>query len=60
MSVLDKIDRTTLPQHIAIIMDGNGRWAANHNKPRIQGHQNAVKSVPVCDETALSEGVPSC
>ena len=39
------IDTTKLPQHIAIIMDGNGRWAKEHNKPRIYGHKHGVKSV---------------
>jgi len=58
MSVLDKIDRSTLPQHIAIIMDGNGRWAANHNKPRIHGHQNAVKSVRSCVEASAELNIP--
>ena len=36
---------SNLPAHIAIIMDGNGRWAKEHNKPRIFGHKNGVKSV---------------
>jgi len=58
MSVLDKIDRQTLPQHIAIIMDGNGRWAAKHNKPRIHGHQNAVKSVRSCVEASTELKIP--
>ena len=34
-----------IPKHIAIIMDGNGRWAKEHNKPRIFGHKNGVLSV---------------
>ena len=34
-----------LPKHIAIIMDGNGRWAKQQNKPRVFGHKNGVKSV---------------
>lgn len=34
-----------LPRHIAIIMDGNGRWAQQRGKPRIEGHQHGVKSV---------------
>ncbi len=32
-------DLTKLPQHIAIIMDGNGRWAKNQGLPRIEGHR---------------------
>lgn len=45
MSFRKLIDTTKLPQHIAIIMDGNGRWAKEHNKPRIYGHKHGVKSV---------------
>ena len=58
MSVLDKIDRNNLPQHIAIIMDGNGRWAANLNKPRIYGHQNAIKSVRDCVKASAELKIP--
>jgi undecaprenyl diphosphate synthase len=39
------INNSELPNHIAIIMDGNGRWAKEHNKPRIFGHKNGVLSV---------------
>jgi undecaprenyl diphosphate synthase len=39
------LDPKTLPRHIAIIMDGNGRWAKNRGLPRIAGHQRGVKSV---------------
>lgn len=39
------INSTELPTHIAIIMDGNGRWAKEHKKPRIFGHKNGVLSV---------------
>ncbi|TXB63876.1 isoprenyl transferase [Vicingus serpentipes] len=45
MSFKDLIDRTKLPQHVAIIMDGNGRWAKEHNKPRVYGHKHGVISV---------------
>jgi len=45
MSFKKLIDTSKLPQHIAIIMDGNGRWAKEHNKPRIYGHKHGVKSV---------------
>ena len=41
----DQIDRNNLPEHIAIIMDGNGRWATKRGKPRVFGHQNAIQSV---------------
>ncbi|MGX2948844.1 polyprenyl diphosphate synthase [Frederiksenia canicola] len=38
-------DRNNMPQHVAIIMDGNGRWAKQQGKLRIFGHQNGVKAV---------------
>lgn len=41
----DNIDMTRIPQHIAIIMDGNGRWATERNKPRTYGHQAGVDTV---------------
>ena len=44
-SVLDKIDKSKLPEHIAIIMDGNGRWAEEQGQDRLFGHYNGVKSV---------------
>ena len=40
----NKIDKDNLPNHIAIIMDGNGRWAKEKNMPRAIGHKNGVKS----------------
>ena len=40
----DRIDNDKLPNHIAIIMDGNGRWAKEKNMPRAIGHKNGVKS----------------
>ena len=43
--LLEAIDPTRLPQHIAIIMDGNGRWAKMRGKPRIFGHQEGAESV---------------
>ena len=45
MSLKEKIDLTRLPKHIAIIMDGNGRWAKKRLLPRIIGHTNGVKTV---------------
>ncbi|MFA5555910.1 MAG: isoprenyl transferase [Flavobacteriaceae bacterium] len=45
MSLLEKIDKDRLPRHIAVIMDGNGRWAKQRGKLRIFGHQNGKKSV---------------
>jgi len=45
MSYKEQIDIKNLPNHIAIIMDGNGRWAKEHNKPRVYGHKKGVLSV---------------
>lgn len=45
MSLKEKIDTSKLPKHIAIIMDGNGRWAKKKFLPRIIGHTNGVKTV---------------
>lgn len=44
-SLKDKIDMARIPQHIAVIMDGNGRWAKMHGKERLFGHYNGVESV---------------
>jgi len=43
--LIEKIDLTQMPRHIAIIMDGNGRWAKKNSLPRIQGHWKGVKTV---------------
>lgn len=45
MSLIDEIDKKRLPQHVAIIMDGNGRWAKERGKDRCFGHQEGVVSV---------------
>lgn len=45
MSLLESIDKKRLPRHIAIIMDGNGRWAKQRGRLRIFGHQNGKKAV---------------
>ena len=45
MSLKEQIDSSKLPKHIAIIMDGNGRWAKKKFLPRIIGHTNGVKTV---------------
>lgn len=41
----EKIDMTRIPEHIAIIMDGNGRWAQRRNQPRTEGHKAGVETV---------------
>jgi undecaprenyl diphosphate synthase len=53
----DQIDRTKLPCHIAIIMDGNGRWARERGSHRIFGHQNGVTAVRETVEGAGELGV---
>lgn len=45
MDILQSIDRNRLPRHIAIIMDGNGRWAKEHGQDRVYGHHEGVISV---------------
>ena len=45
MSLQEQIDLSKLPKHVAIIMDGNGRWAKKRMLPRIVGHNNGVKTV---------------
>lgn len=45
LSILDNIDRTNVPRHVAIIMDGNGRWAKQKGEMRIFGHMSGVESV---------------
>jgi len=54
---LDKIDKLNLPKHVAVIMDGNGRWAKSQNRPRIFGHKNGVKAVRAVSEAAAELGV---
>lgn len=52
-----QIDMERLPQHIAIIMDGNGRWAKERGKPRLFGHQSAIQSVREVSEGCAELGV---
>ena len=54
---MEKIDTTNLPKHIAITMDGNGRWAKSKGKLRIFGHKNGVKAVRDTVEGAAEIGV---
>lgn len=51
------LDKNNIPQHIAIIMDGNGRWAKNHLQPRVFGHKKGVVSVKSVVEGAAEIGV---
>jgi undecaprenyl diphosphate synthase len=50
--LLQKIDFARLPQHVAVIMDGNGRWAKQRGKPRIFGHKAGAESVRALLDTA--------
>ena len=54
---MEKIDRTNLPKHIAITMDGNGRWAKSKGKLRVFGHKNGVKAVRDTVEGAAEIGI---
>src|ERR1700680_1444621 len=45
MSLPEGIAESRLPRHIAIIMDGNGRWAVSRRLPRVRGHQEGAKTV---------------
>lgn len=45
MNLIDQINTDKCPTHIAIIMDGNGRWAKEHGQARIFGHTNGVEAV---------------
>ena len=56
-SYKDKIDLNRLPKHVAIIMDGNGRWAKERGYERIFGHQNGVVSVREVTEAAAEIGI---
>jgi undecaprenyl diphosphate synthase len=44
-SILTELDLKNLPQHVAVIMDGNGRWAARKRLPRIEGHRRGIQAV---------------
>lgn len=57
MNNLDKIVLDKLPQHIAIIMDGNGRWAKKQGEERVFGHQNGVIAVKDTVEAAAEIGI---
>lgn len=57
MDILSQIDRSKLPHHIAVIMDGNGRWAKGQGGIRIFGHRSAIKAVRETTEGAAELGV---
>ena len=53
-----RIDFDRLPRHIAIIMDGNGRWAAARHMPRVEGHRAGIDAVRDSVETSARLGIP--
>lgn len=57
MSYIEQIDKTRIPQHVAIIMDGNGRWAKQRGKERTYGHQAGADTVHKIIEDAVRLGV---
>jgi undecaprenyl diphosphate synthase len=57
--VYQRLDPDRLPQHIAIIMDGNGRWAKRRHLPRVAGHRAGVASVRSTVETAACVKIPA-
>jgi undecaprenyl diphosphate synthase len=54
---LDGLDKSRLPQHVAIIMDGNGRWATQRRKHRVEGHRRGKTSVRVIVEMSRKIGI---
>lgn len=57
MSLVEKIDKTRLPKHVAVIMDGNGRWAKQRGLDRSMGHVEGVNTVRRITEIASEIGV---
>ena len=57
MNLLESIDKTNLPRHLAIIMDGNGRWAKQQGFLRAFGHENGTKSVKETIKTCAKLGI---
>src|SRR5512132_1803755 len=56
-ALLAAIDWNRLPKHVAIIMDGNGRWAAQRGQPRIAGHRAGVEAVRASVDTGARLGL---
>jgi undecaprenyl diphosphate synthase len=57
LALAREIDPSRIPRHVAIIMDGNGRWAAQRHLPRVAGHKAGVPSVRTAVETCARLGV---
>ena len=56
-ALLARLDAARLPRHVAVIMDGNGRWAKERRMPRIEGHRAGVKAVRETVESAARLGI---
>ena len=54
---MDKIDHSRLPRHVAVIMDGNGRWARRRHLPKMAGHKAGIKSVEEVIKAAKAIGL---
>ena len=57
--LLHELDADRLPQHVAVIMDGNGRWAQRRHLPRVAGHRAGVQSARTAIETCARLGIPA-
>jgi undecaprenyl diphosphate synthase len=55
--ILERLDPDRMPRHVAIIMDGNGRWAKARSLPRVEGHRAGIRSVRETVETAARLGI---
>jgi undecaprenyl diphosphate synthase len=58
-ALAEAIDPSRLPRHIAIIMDGNGRWANLRGLPRVAGHKAGIEAVRATVETCARIGIPN-
>ncbi|MFV0265740.1 MAG: isoprenyl transferase [Draconibacterium sp.] len=57
MSLIDRLDKTNIPNHVAIIMDGNGRWAQKQGKERFAGHEQGAESVRNVLKASVEVGI---
>jgi undecaprenyl diphosphate synthase len=57
--LLERLDAHKLPRHIAVIMDGNGRWAQRRHLPRVAGHRAGVESARIIIETCARLNIPA-
>jgi undecaprenyl diphosphate synthase len=56
--ILQRLDPERLPRHVAVIMDGNGRWARVRHLPRVEGHRAGIRAVQTTLETVARLGIP--